>query len=71
MVGVPAATPVTIPELVPIVASAMLLLVQVPPVVASVNVIDEPTQTAVEPAIDAGIGLTVNGHNDVQPPGMV
>ena len=51
-------SPVTIPVVEPIVAAAVLLLLQVPPVVASLNVIVDPAQTLLEPEI-ADIGLTV------------
>jgi hypothetical protein len=47
---VPAATPVTTPE-VPTVATAVLLLLHVPPGVASVNEVVEPAQTDVVPVI--------------------
>ena len=45
IVAVPAATPVTIPDEVPTVAIDVLLLVHIPPAVASLNVVVEPTQT--------------------------
>jgi hypothetical protein len=55
---VPLETPVTIPvELT--VAIAVLLLLHVPPVVASVSVDVPPTATVVVPEIAAGTGLTV------------
>jgi hypothetical protein len=59
IIGLPAATPVTIPLLVPIVARVTLLLVHVPPAVASVSVVVKPTHTLAVPLIDAGSGLTV------------
>ena len=55
---VPADTPDTVPEL-PIVATAVLLLLQVPPDVTSLRVIDDPEQTEEEPVILAGRGFTV------------
>ena len=58
IVVVPNETPVTIPDNEPIVADDELLL-QVPPVVASVSVILEPTHTLDEPLIAEGNGLTV------------
>jgi len=59
IVGVPAAAPVKIPvELT--VAKLVLLLVQVPPVVGSPNVVVFPTHTFVVPVIDNGRALTVN-----------
>lgn len=62
IVGVPAATPVTIPEELPTVASARLLLVHVPPETALVNVVVNPTHTLVVPEKEPGEGLTVIGH---------
>src|ERR1043166_4771101 len=47
MVEVPAATPVTIPVDEPIVATVVLLLVQIPPPVASLNVVVDPAQIPV------------------------
>ncbi len=60
MVAVPAATPVTTPE-VDTVATAALLEDQVPPVVASPRVVVDPAQTEVVPVIAATTGraLTV------------
>jgi hypothetical protein len=52
--SVPAETPVAIP-VVEIVATELLVLLHAPPVVASVNVIDAPWQTADAPPIAAGI----------------
>ena len=58
----------TPPELVtatpvadPIVATAVLLLLHVPPSDPSLNDVVTPAHTLVVPAIDAGIGLTVIG----------
>jgi hypothetical protein len=59
ILGVPAATPVTIPDADPTVAWAVLLLLQVPPAVRSDKVVVKPIQTLVVPVITAGIGLTV------------
>lgn len=59
MVTVPAATPVTIPLVEPTVAVSKSLLLQVPPPVASVSVLVDPTQTFIVPVIVAGSGLTV------------
>ena len=58
IVAVPFATPVTIP-VEPTVAIPVLLLLQVPPVVASVNAIVEPWQTDAGPVIAAAVGYTV------------
>jgi hypothetical protein len=57
----PAEIPLTIPVVNPTVATAILLLVQLPVGVELVSVIDEPTQWLVGPEIDAttGIGFTV------------
>ena len=53
------------PEMLPLpvtaVATVVLLLLHVPPVVASPKDIDEPAQTTAGPLIDGGIGLTVTG----------
>ncbi len=56
---VPALIPVTIPEDDPIVATPVLVLVQVPPIVVLLAVIDNPTQTLAGPVIVAGSGFTV------------
>lgn len=61
IVGVPAKTPVTIPDEVPIVASAGLLLLHTPVPVVLVSITFEPTHTVAEPVMAAGNGLTVNG----------
>ena len=47
------------PEPKPIVATVVVLLVQVPPVIPSVNTIDEPAQTVPGPIITVGSGFTV------------
>jgi len=58
IVDVPGTKPVTIP--VPeIVASAELLLVHVPPVVASLNGVEAPAQILSDPEIGVGDGFTV------------
>lgn len=59
MVAVPADTPVTAPVVDPTVATPGLPLVQVPPEVPSVKVVEEPTQTLAVPPIVAGSGLMV------------
>jgi hypothetical protein len=60
---VPALTPVATPPPAPgpgvIVATPVVALLQVPPGVASLNVVVEPTQTIVVPVIAAGSGFTV------------
>ena len=57
--AVPADTPVTFPVAEPTVATDVLLLLQVPPLVTSDSGIEKPTQTTAGPVIAAGIGLTV------------
>ena len=71
IVGVPAETPVTMPVPMPIVAWEVLLLVQRPPVTASVRVVVDPAHTLVVPPITAGNGLTVTGEEVIQPVGAV
>ena len=58
MVVAPKATPVTMPEVEPIVAFVRSLLLHVPPP-ASLKVVVKPIQTPDEPVIEEGIGLTV------------
>jgi hypothetical protein len=53
------------------VAVAVLLLLQVPPPVASVSVVVRPTQTLFEPTIPTGCGLTNIDLVAVQPAGSV
>ena len=71
MVVVPAATPVTIPVLEPMVATDDVLLLHAPNAVASFSVVDEPTQTLFVPPIVAGNGLTVSTIVLIQPVGNV
>ncbi len=68
---VPAATPVTIPDVLPTVAVAMLLLLHVPPVVVFVRVEVPPTHTDAVPKFDAGSGFTVMFVTLRQPVGNV
>ena len=63
---VPADTPVTTPVL-PTAARLVLLLLQVPPVEASVKAVVKPTHTLAVPVIAAGKGLTVTGVVIIQP----
>ncbi len=56
--GIPAATPVTIPLPEPTVANVVLLLLQVPPP-ASLKVTVAPAHTTPVPVIPAGRGFTV------------
>ena len=58
MVAVPAAIPVTMPD-VPIVATPVLLLSHVPPTVVEERVVVVPAHKAVVPVITAGIVLMV------------
>ena len=68
MVAVPAATPVTIPVTEPTVALAVLLLVHVPPVVTSVNVVVVPVHTFSVPVIGlTDVGVTVTTVVTSQP----
>jgi hypothetical protein len=60
-------TPVTLPPALVTVAWATLLLVHVPPLIASVRLIIDPEHTLVGPAIAAGKGLTVTGAVTKQP----
>jgi hypothetical protein len=57
---VPALTPETVPEPVPMVAIPALLLDQAPPLVISFKVEDSPVQADKVPPIEAGKGFTVN-----------
>ena len=57
----PGATPFTTPVVAPIVAVGVLLLVQVPPGLASPNVSVDPVHTVDGPLIGAGVGFTVIG----------
>ena len=59
MVAVPAATAVTIPVPLPTVATETLLLVQVPPEVASVYREEVPAQSGEAPVIDPLVGVSV------------
>lgn len=68
IIGVPVANPATIPVPAPTDPSAGLLLLHVPPVVPSLNVVVEPTHTFVVPVITAGLGLTVIGKMTLQLP---
>ena len=69
IIAVPAPTPVTTP-VVFIVAIGLLLLLHIPPVMASVNCIVLPAHTGVLPVMIA-IGLTVATVVITQPVGRV
>ena len=71
MVTTPAAIPFTTPVDVPTVATDVLLLVQVPPPVASNNGVVEPGQTVITPVMPAGVRLTVAVALIKQPVGNV
>ena len=62
MVVVPAVKPLTIP-LVPIVATAVLLLLHTPPVVVSISVVVPPAHKLrgppIEPTIGSGLTVTI------------
>lgn len=66
IVDVPPETPKTAPEPDPTVATEEVLLVQLPPP-ASLNAVDDPTQTTAVPDIDDGRGLTVTTAVILQP----
>lgn len=67
MTEVPAIMPVTMPVVEPM-SALVLLLLQVPPVVASVNVVVPPaSQTVAVPAMAAGAVFTVMVMVVVQP----
>ena len=67
MVTTPSVMPVTVPVEDPIVATAVLLLLHTPPLVALVNVVVKPMHTFVVPPIAAGFGLTVKLVTAIQP----
>ena len=71
MVGAPAATPETMPEIEPTVACDVLLLLQVPPGVRSLRVVVDPVQTVCVPVILTGVGLTTTPSVTKQPAGNV
>ena len=58
MMLVPSATPDTTPVVLPMVAVAVVVLIQVPPATASLNVMVAPTHTALGPVIAAGMVYT-------------
>jgi hypothetical protein len=65
-------TPVTKPLTEPIVATDGKALIQVPPGVASVSVVEEGSQYKDDcPAISAGSGFTVIVWKAIQPEGKV
>jgi len=67
IVTTPSVMPVTVPDVEPMVATAVLLLLHTPPLVISVNVIVKPTHTLLVPPMAAGFGLTVKLVTAIQP----
>ena len=67
----PAAIPEISPDVLPAIAIAVLLLVHVPPVLASLSVIFCPAHTFEGPVIDNGAELMVIVVADLQPAGDV
>jgi hypothetical protein len=67
IVAVPTLTPQNIPVDTPTVATAVLLLLHVPPLVASARVEQNPTQTETGPVIATGGVLTVTTAVRIQP----
>ena len=51
--------PVTKPELLPTVATEVLLVLQIPPVIASLNVVGNVEHTVDAPSIAVGLAMTV------------
>jgi hypothetical protein len=52
-------TPATVPVVAPTVATAVLLLLQPPPIVKSVSVVVPPAHTCAVPVIGSGTGFTL------------
>ena len=71
MFTLPAVTPLTTPVAAFTVATDKLLLVHVPPVTASLNVVVLPAQTVALPDIAAGVLFTVIAVVAAHPPVMV
>jgi hypothetical protein len=65
----PAETPVKMPVLEPMVATAVLLLVHIPPLTRSLIVTTAPTQRLVVPVITEGAGVTFTVVVDIHPLG--
>jgi len=68
MVVVPVVRPLTIPVDASMVASEVLLLLHVPPVVALARVMVVPVQTDVGPVMAGGAAVTVTTVAEVQLP---
>jgi hypothetical protein len=71
MEAVPAAAPVISPVVALARAVAVLLLLHVPPAVASLRVIDKPEQTADGPVMVEGKALTVTTEVVAQPVAVI
>lgn len=71
MVAVPPLMPETVPDVLPITAMPVLLLLQVPPGVASLRVVVLPWQTLFVPIIADGGADTVTVVVTTQPDGAV
>jgi hypothetical protein len=71
MVAKPALTPLTTPVAAPTVAMPVALLLQVPPGVASLNVVDAPTHMNAVPVMGEGNGFMVTVAVVLQPVGKV
>ena len=67
MVATPEPVPVTRPVPAPTVATEVLLLLHVPPVVVSVSRVVKDIQRVEEPVIDDGNGFTVTTSVALQP----
>ncbi len=53
--------PITVPDIISTLATPGLLLLHVPPDMASANTIDAPVHTFEEPVIAEGVGFTIKG----------
>lgn len=70
MVDVPAATALRLPVIASTVATAVLLLLQVPPGKVFDNIVAPPLHSTVVPVMGAGNGFTVMGVITKQPTGV-
>jgi hypothetical protein len=68
MVAVPNETPVSTPDTEPMVATAVLLLLHLPPETELPNVEEPPIQTDVSPVIAVGRGVTVTKVETIYSP---
>lgn len=72
IIVVPATMPVTMPVKDPIVAFAVMLLLQVPPAIGLLSVVVPPGHTLAVPVMAGGGGITVTAVVIAQPvPGAV